>query len=159
MKKLYRVRLQDNFKSILPLESSKIEEADGINFKSLSQNWHGIDFYFENVDGVSTQEPDISFTTVATAAIAFPAQLKNVIFPNPTNGLEFLPIDVSGESWILVNCLNSTNQYDSIESKFLRDPTISDEGCNEEALLQKLTEMLKNDSTDVDFLREGNGQI
>lgn len=162
MKKLYSIRIQNGFESILPVTILESAKFDCINFKSVIENWKTVTFKFVDVDDKSNKKPDISFPVGLPSGLVFPAPLKNLLFPNSNVGLEFLPISISGENWFLVNCLNSTDKYNSIESKFHRDPSLSSVNvseADEEALLQKLLSVMKSNSTDVSFLSVGTGQI
>ena len=52
--------------------------------------------------------------------LAFRADLKAALFPSKCDKLEFLPINVAGERWLLMNCLKTVRQFDEAKSQVLR---------------------------------------
>lgn len=50
----------------------------------------------------------------------FRADLKAALIPSKCDELEFLPINVAGERWLLMNCLKTVRQFDEAKSQVLR---------------------------------------
>lgn len=90
-----------------------------INRQSLAKSWTPLRFRFEAIGKTAVQTPTIC-TVYLPGVLAFRAELRDVLFPTPCAELEFLPIAVGAESWLLLNCLKSTNGYDSRESLMAR---------------------------------------
>jgi hypothetical protein len=47
--------------------------------------------------------------------------VREVLFPEPDGDIEFLPVLVAGDEWLLLNCLVAVKSYDPEVSRFLRD--------------------------------------
>jgi hypothetical protein len=58
--------------------------------------------------------------TLVGGGLAFSGELKNLIFPSPCSELEFLPIRVSSNEWLVTNCLKTTKRYDHKNSIVFR---------------------------------------
>lgn len=52
--------------------------------------------------------------------ILFRADLLDTIFPAKPGELEFLPVLVDGNDWLLINCLKTTRDYDESKSQLFR---------------------------------------
>lgn len=78
-----------------------------------------MDFEFQAVDKKSTKLPSIC-TVYLPGVLAFRADLKAALFPSNCDELEFLPINVAGEQWLLMNCLKTMQQFDEAKSQVLR---------------------------------------
>lgn len=78
-----------------------------------------MEFEFQAVDKKSTKLPSIC-TVYLPGVLAFRADLKSALFPSKCDELEFLPINVAGEQWLLMNCLKTMQQFDEAKSQVLR---------------------------------------
>lgn len=76
-------------------------------------------FDFKQVDEQGVFLPDIC-TVYIFGALAFRADLKEQLFPNPSKNLEFLPITASGKPWLLLNCLQAVSGIDPDGSTVMR---------------------------------------
>ncbi len=106
--------------SLQPLLASDPSTRAGmaeLNFKALTATWNVPDFEFNNIGKTISKRPDI---WIVGGCIVFPSLMKNALFPAPCPDLEFLPINASGDEWLLVNCLKSSNGYDQKESILYR---------------------------------------
>lgn len=120
MTKIFRPDV-DNVRYPLLLRNEQARRIlDGLNFRSMSDDWTPIEFEFYVDDRKGGSCPDITFIV---PCLAIRAELKNSIFPLKSDDLEFLPIDVAGEDWLLVNCLRTTDSYDEAKSLLHRDQT------------------------------------
>lgn len=93
---------------------------DGLNFRRMSDNWTPYHFEFYVGDKNAGRRPDITYIL---PCVAFRTELKNLIFPFKSDDLEFLPIVASGEDWLIVNCLRTTDCYDEAKSLLHRHPS------------------------------------
>jgi hypothetical protein len=105
--------------------------SPNLNRKSLAQGWKMLDFEFTQNGGQTLPAPDIC-AVYLPGIIVFRKDLKAALFPSPCEWLEFLPVNVAGGEWLLLNCLKSTNQYDRGRSICLRGTN------NEIFLVQKI---------------------
>lgn len=96
-----------------------------INRRPLGRSWEARAFDFQQLESKAPDLSDIC-TVYIPGALAFRSDLKDKLFPNPTN-LEFLPITASGQSWMLLNCLQSASDIDLDESEVMR--TLDGEIC------------------------------
>lgn len=90
-----------------------------INRESLLAEWTPMEFEVEPVDKKPVQMPSIC-TVYVPGALAFRADVKADLFPGACVGLEFLPIRVGAEPWLLLNCLNTVMQFDEKKSDVMR---------------------------------------
>lgn len=93
--------------------------AASINRRSLLQGWKPLEFEFQAVDKKCTKLPSIC-TVYFPGVIAFRSDLKSALFSSTCDQLEFLPINVAGEQWLLMNCLKTMQQFDEEKSQVLR---------------------------------------
>lgn len=78
------------------------------------------EFYVEDSESNQIKKEDQRITLANVGALVFPSYLALTIFPSPCPELEFLPVQVNGEDWRLLNCLKTTKGYDAEASQFLR---------------------------------------
>ena len=76
-------------------------------------------FEFEAEDKTNLQISNIC-TVYMSGILAFRADVKADLFPRACVGLEFLPITVGAEPWLLLNCLNTVMQFDEKKSSVMR---------------------------------------
>ena len=76
-------------------------------------------FRFEAVGKAAVVTPTIC-SVYLPGVLGFRSELRDVLFPAACGELEFLPIKVGEESWVLLNCLKSTKAYDTRESAVMR---------------------------------------
>jgi hypothetical protein len=86
----------------------------------MADKWVPYEFDFYVGDKKNGRRPDI---TNMMPCLAFRRELKDLILPLQDDYLELLPIKASGEDWLILNCLRTTNCYDEGESILHRDPT------------------------------------
>jgi len=79
-----------------------------------------MEFEFKAVDKKNIKLPCIC-TVYLPGVLAFRANLKAELFPpNKCAELEFLPIGVCGEQWLLMNCLKTVRLFDEEKSQVMR---------------------------------------
>lgn len=93
--------------------------ANAINRRSLRDGWAPPEFTFQAVDSRATQVPGIC-TVYLPGVLAFRADLRSSLFPQESAAIEFLPIVVGKEPWLLLNCLTSAKQIDEQQSQVMR---------------------------------------
>jgi hypothetical protein len=130
MTKLFRPDLDNRHYPVL--QNNGHEDAlkfGKLNFERLSHVWKTPHFEFYTNGKSSGLRPDIS---VVMPGIAFRSDLRELLFPESPPEIEFLPIFVSGEAWLLMNCLCAISDYDEGKSILHRA------GQGEIFLVQKL---------------------
>ncbi|NVD73358.1 hypothetical protein HUX88_22875 [Duganella sp. BJB1802] len=117
--KIYRIQVSNDYAVLAPLNQKVTDVVPIFNSRPLWNEWVSLNYEFQIVQrGKITKIPDISI--VVGAGLAFRQALKDEIFPFYSDMFEFLPIQVAGESWFVLNCLSTTLAYDSHESIFYR---------------------------------------
>ena len=132
MEKLFVAAPSSQYKA-LALRTPSLWQDFGsrLNRRSVVNDWVVPEVEFITVGRNATQIPDIC-SFYLPGHIAFPSRLKVVIFPSACNELEFLPLNVDGADWLLLNCLKTTKRYSAQES-------IVSRGANGEIfLIQKI---------------------
>ena len=120
MQKLFATETSNFCQSLLLRDFSEWTKISGhLNRDSLLKGWEPLEFSFQVSDKGADTKPDICPVYIS-GAIAFRGDLKQKIFPSPCCEVEFLPIRVSEEEWMLLNCLKTTRQYDSQKSQLHR---------------------------------------
>lgn len=108
-----------------PYRDGQDEEEGGIDgkeWRSLSATWQPLSYTFESdwrvtARGWSIQRPDLC---LYHDGLFVRRDLVDVIFPNKTAELEWLPVRIDDEDWCLLNCLKTTKDYDPEQSKLVR---------------------------------------
>lgn len=118
MPKFFRPDVSNLHCPLLMRDAHDRSKLSGLNFRKMADNWTPIHFEFYGEKG--SARPDITYIL---PCLAFQAGLKSQIFPFESDELEFLPIVVSGDDWLIVNCLRATNRYDEAKSLLHRDQT------------------------------------
>jgi hypothetical protein len=116
--KIYSPNVENGYLSLLPSsdEVGLIQRA--FNTGSMLDGWRSLDFIFDNIGNKKAKKPDVR---MLGGGFAFRRDLKDLIFPTPTDDVEFLPILASGEPWLVANCLTTTLGYDPKNSVLYRD--------------------------------------
>lgn len=107
--KIYTPQVSNDYQSILACSSAGREVQSLFNTRSLLAGWEVLDFEFKKFNKSKGKIPDIS---LLNGGFALRSDLKHAIFPVPCHELEFLPIKVSGQEWLVVNCLRAIGGYD-----------------------------------------------
>lgn len=81
------------------------------NVESLSKKWESRDYVFCNPGGGALPVPNV--TVLVGGALAVQECVKDLLFPELSNKLEFLPIKVAGRNWVIVNCLEAVSEYNN----------------------------------------------
>lgn len=118
MNKIFRPDVSNSHQPILLSDSSKHEMLATLNFRKMSDEWVSLHFDFFVDKKKKGRRPDI---TNMMPCIAFREELRESIFPVENADVELLPIVVSGEDWLIVNCLRSTSAIVESKSVLHRD--------------------------------------
>jgi hypothetical protein len=117
--KLFTLQVANGFQFLLHPEDEKILELYGsMTYKPLLAGWKMADAQFVDVEKKHRPPPDICLFSLGCLMV--PAGLKKAIFPEEPEDIEFLPISVSGEPWLIANCLRTTRLYDPSKSILYR---------------------------------------
>jgi hypothetical protein len=120
MKPLFTIQASNTHQSLLIQDSSVWESISAaINRSPIAGDGLPRVFDFQQVDKQAVSLPDIC-TVYISGALAFRSELKEQLFPHPSTNLEFLPITASGESWLLLNCLQAASDIDPAGSEVMR---------------------------------------
>lgn len=119
---LLSIRVSNLHQSLLLKDDAAFGLLEKINWEPLARSWTPVDFVLKNVDGKSKRIPNIC-TVYIGGVLAFPEGMRDSIFPATNAGLEFLPITVDGKRWLLLNCLNTVNEFDEKDSTVMRGPS------------------------------------
>ena len=92
--------------------------ASKLSRSSLLERWQPIEFDVQDVDKRGIPRPEIAICT--SGWFVFPEAVWRKLFPLNQNGLEFLPISVGGQQWLLLNCMNCVEDFDAQNSQVLR---------------------------------------
>lgn len=93
-------------------------QSQGLNRDSLVEGWHPLAFVLESFGKEYAAVPDIA-TIYISGALALRSDRVSDIFPD-CGGLEFLPIQVEGTPWFLVNVLTPQAEIDEAKSSVSR---------------------------------------
>lgn len=94
--------------------------VESFNREALANNWCSLDFKFDRDVIDNNNIPDIC-TVYVSGILAFKPTVAEALFPKLCAEIEFLPIVVSNEKWLLLNCLKTSSRYDRESSIVLRD--------------------------------------
>ena len=118
MIKIFRPEHNNSYYSLLWVQPTDRDKCTNFNFGSMRSGWSELNFAFYRESMPEGKEPDIA---ILVPGLAFRKDLESLLFPVSNPNIELLPITVDGTDWMLVNCLNSINQYDEKQSIFYRD--------------------------------------
>lgn len=121
MNTIYQVGVDENYASIILKNIQDIAALDQLHFERKSKSWKTLDFVL-SAESKKKKEPmpDVASTAYS---LVFRSDLKNALFPEENNDLEFLEVNVSDSKWLLVNCLTSTTKIDERRSSVSRSIT------------------------------------
>ncbi len=112
--KLFTLQIANGFQSLHHPDIKYILGLYGsITQKRLLSSWKIADAQFIDVESKRQPPPNLC---LFVGCLILPVKLKKAIFPEETQDIEFLPISISGESWLIANCLRTTQHYDSSQS-------------------------------------------
>jgi len=120
MKSIFRPEPQSGYGSILLSNSDDWSRMAALNFERQGATWKSLNFEFYNDEKRKKSEPDIA---VVVPGVAVRKELAEKIFFDVLDDIEILPISVSGQAWVLANCLVSTRGMDLKKSFYHRDPS------------------------------------
>ena len=113
--KLFTLQIANGFQF---LQHPDIEHILGLygsmTYKRLRSNWKIADAQFINVENKCQPPPELCLFSLG--CLMLHAQFKKAVFPRETQDIEFLPILISGEPWLIANCLKTTKRYDTHKS-------------------------------------------
>lgn len=121
--KIYKVTCDNHYRIPLLVDSKEGRHyLEGKEWRSLKDGWQPLPFYFysdpKEIKKGWDKRPDIC---KYHHGLFVPHDLLDVVFPVKPPKLEFLPVLIDGEDWLLLNCLKTTKDYDPERSKFYRD--------------------------------------
>lgn len=90
----------------------------GLNFESLKDSWRKLSFEFYREGKLAGREPDLVFLA---PCIAIKKEFSEFVFSQHNRNIELLPISISGEEWVLVNCLSTVQKYNEDRSIVHKD--------------------------------------
>lgn len=118
MEPLFTISPSNTHQSLLLREPEKWSSLLGsLNQASLSATWVAPDFVLQTVDKRADKRPSIC---TAASVLAVRADLLQMLFPAGSNDFELLPAKVSGEDWLILNCIKSVKGFDEEGSQVLR---------------------------------------
>lgn len=120
MTKIFRPDPSNIHYPLLVRDANDQRNLNGLNFRKMADDWMPIHFEFYIGEKKEGRRPDITYKV---PCLAFRSELQSQIFPFKSDDLEFLPIVASGEDWLMVNCLRTTNCVDETRSLLHRDQT------------------------------------
>jgi hypothetical protein len=135
--KLFALQMANNFQFLsYPDIQVAIKLHCVINREPLLADWKTPVAYFMNVENKSEKKPSMN---LFGGSLMFAARFKQAIFPKESEDIEFLPISVSEEPWLIANCLRTTRHYDPSKSIVYRS------GENKEIFM--VAHMVVNDAS------------
>ncbi|NJA04227.1 hypothetical protein HC024_00510 [Methylococcaceae bacterium WWC4] len=120
--KIYEVTCDNHYRVPLLVDSqASAPHLEGKGWRPLKETWTPLPFYFyadpKDIRKGWDKKPDIC---EYHEGLFVPPNLLDAVFPAKPPELEFLPVLIDGEDWLLLNCLKTTKDYDSERSKFER---------------------------------------
>lgn len=118
MEPLFTISPSNTHQSLLLQEPEKWDGLlASLNQTSLSSMWVAPDFVLQTVDKRADKRPNIC---TAASVLAVRADLQQILFTSGSSDFELLPARVSGEDWLILNCLISVKGFDEEKSQVLR---------------------------------------
>lgn len=118
MEPLFTISPSNTHQSLLLQEPARWEGLlASLNKTSLVSTWVAPDFVLQAVDKRADKWPNICS---AASVLAIRADLRGTLFPSASCDFELLPVKVSGEDWLVLNCLKSVKGFDEERSEVLR---------------------------------------
>lgn len=116
MEKLYAIEASNSHQSLVFCNNEDwLRLLQNLNRSPLSGNWESRQLNFFSSGKKTAKEPQICVVYVP-GLIAFVASKKSEIFPQASRKIELLPVRVNNSDWLLVNCLNSIDDFDREKS-------------------------------------------
>jgi hypothetical protein len=120
MEDLFTIQASNSHQSLLLSDTSTLKWLiSNINQRPLLNGWIPLEFVFKSAEKKISRLPNIC-TVYFPGLLAFRADMKTLLFSFNCTDLEFLPINVAGVEWILLNCLKTVHQFDEKKSQILR---------------------------------------
>lgn len=116
--KIFKAQISNGFQAIVPLDSYSARVISLINSKSMANDWVVPEFDFSEV-GKSIKKQNCG---LLGGGFIIPEEAVDKLFLKKDEKIEFLPILISSEKWIILNCLNLVKNFNSDESIFFRGP-------------------------------------
>ena len=108
---IYSVQVSNGHRTLQPSDVTAWSAAlADRNFSPLADRW-----MYHQCDFLGKRSQRIPNVTKTLGGIEVRADLAGQLLPD-TTGLELLPFQMSGEAWLLVNCLNSVEDFDEKRS-------------------------------------------
>jgi hypothetical protein len=117
--KIYTAQVPNDCRDIIPSTDTPTVAEIQFNTKPLLNDWVKYTYEFHELGKEKSKRPDI--WTIG-GALALRSDLKEKVFPELNEDLEFLPIRVSEEDWFVVNCMTATKCFDESESVLYSGP-------------------------------------
>lgn len=117
---LFDIQVASGFKEVLltDFDENWKRISGKINRVPMFEDWLPLKLEMRAMDKRGPKVPSIA-TVYLSGLLAFPAWVKEKLFPT-SKGLEFLPVEVDGEPWLLLNCLNAAETFDEDGSEAWR---------------------------------------
>jgi hypothetical protein len=120
MEVVYATQASNRHLTVVLVNANEWQMLEGkVHRQSLANRWKPLAFRFEAVGKAAVEIPTIC-TAYLSGLLTFRADLRDKLFPAACDQLEFLPITVDRDDWLLLNCLKTTTGYDAHESLMAR---------------------------------------
>jgi hypothetical protein len=121
MTNIYRIDPDNDHKAVVLGDVSDWKKLNDLNKKRYNGNWETIQFRFaKDKKSDSKFEPNAA---IIAPCLAVRSDIAEEFFPANTGEVELLPIKVSGQDWLIFNCLASASGLNVDESVVFRDST------------------------------------
>jgi hypothetical protein len=112
----------DGFASIVCASDNDpfLKQVSVVNSVKLADSWssYGLRWFFPK----GKEKKPLVSSIFLPGVLAFRCDVVRNIFSANESNLEWLPIEIEGDSWLVLNCLRQAAGYDENESIFLRTP-------------------------------------
>lgn len=117
MSKIYVPCVSNNHSSVILKDADDRKKLSGMHLSSMSGSWVPLNFEFFWPKKGHSIFPQITYIV---PSIAVRADLVEMVVPNERKDIELLPIIVSGENWVIINCLQEASDIDERLSEMRR---------------------------------------
>lgn len=118
MEPIFTVSPSNTHQSLFLQEPANWESLlANLNRTPLLSTWVAPEFCLQTVDKRADKRPDIC---TAGSVLAVRADLGLALFPAQSSDFELLPAEISGEEWLILNCLKSVKGFEEEGSEVLR---------------------------------------
>ncbi len=114
--KLYLGEVSNFQKALLWKRDHDLAQIGCLNRDSIGEHWGAHQAFFHDPKNKRPQ-PD---ETMLIPGFALRRDVRDIVFPDKSAGVEFLSFDVEGEGWEFANSICSTMAYDESKSSFIR---------------------------------------